>query len=142
MDKSKLLAALALLSERESGGKDAGGSHVKSDESFFFGEAPKETAEQRLDRYIEFMHKYRPRNILEAVIVPYYGGITSDDDDDHVYQARWVPVLESRGFKKVNEAGNSNSSNIVQVWHLIISPEAKPKSLEDKPVALSPNPFR
>lgn len=122
-------------------GKDKFGYQVSSTESFWFGEAPAETYKERLQRFIAFMHKHRPNNVLEAVIVPEYGADENDEDDDEVdkgFQNRWIPVLEELGFKMVTEALNSNSGNVIQIWHLVITPENDPA----KPSKASPNPFR
>lgn len=121
-------------------GKDTFGHHVSSTDSFWYGEAPKETYKERLQRFIAFMHKHRPYNVLEVVIVPEYGSDPEDDEDEggQEYQRCWIPVLEELGFKMVTEALNSNSHNVIQIWHLVITPENDP----DKPAKASPNPFR
>lgn len=97
---------------------------VGSDKRFFHLDAPYESGYDRLKRYIEYMEKYRPRNILEVVIIksPKY----SWQD-----QSKWIPVLEGFGFTQVNEHTNSNSGNIVCVFHLNVDavPEAKPTAV-------------
>lgn len=79
--------------------------------SFFTDAAPAETRVERLDRFIEFVKKRRPSHIIEAVLA---------NTASEFWQKAWVPVLEERGFKEVTSALNSNSDNVVTVYHLVI----------------------
>ena len=75
---------------------------------FFSDAAPCEKRHERLDRYINFVKKWRPKHIIEVTLAegPGYS------------QKKWFPVLEERGFKRVNSCLNSNSGNRVYVYHL------------------------
>lgn len=91
---------------------DCCGRDVDSNDRFFFPGAPVETPVERLDRYLEYLRKYRPRGIVEVCLA-------DDEDDDIAYRQTplWRPVLEERGFREVNNCMNSNSGNRVFVFH-------------------------
>lgn len=85
---------------------------VRSDQRFFHEEAPEESKLKRLDRYIDYVKKRRPQHIIEVALA---------ESKDHYYdQTGWFPYLKERGFILVNKARNSNSGNIVHVFHLNI----------------------
>jgi len=86
---------------------DQCGQWVSSTTRFFHDEAPQETCLERLDRYIEYMKRRRPANILEAVL--------TDDQMEN-----WREVMEERGFKVVTSGRNSNSGNVCNILHLVI----------------------
>lgn len=96
------------------------GHTVRSDLSFFTDEAPKETYEERLVRFIEFCKRRRPRHMIEAVLANYVttylinGGYETRRQDEV-----WGPVLEKYGFKPVTTFENSNTRNKVTVYHLV-----------------------
>jgi len=103
--------------------RDKNGFDTSSKDRFFHLEAPKETGKERLQRYIEYMKKYRPQNILEVCLASSY---SKDYNQIH----NWGPVLEEFGFKCVTKATNSNSSNTVAIYHLVID-EGSPDDDED-----------
>lgn len=81
---------------------------VSSNQRFFHEAAPEETLLARLDRYIEYCRRRRPQHLIEIVLAK---GAYCD-------QKAWYPVLEERGFKRVSSTQNSNSGNILHVYHL------------------------
>lgn len=89
---------------------DSMGHTVRSSDRFFHESAPRETALQRLDRYISYIKERRPEHIIEVVLAKGH----------FIDQSKWFPVLEEKGFKKVNSCKNSNSGNTVHVFHLNI----------------------
>ena len=89
---------------------DQYGESVYSDTRFFHEEAPEETATSRLDRYIEYCLKRRPSGIIE---------ITLADSVVFNQVAVWGNILRKRGFRCVTKAFNSNSGNIVHVYHKV-----------------------
>lgn len=89
---------------------DKNGDQVRSDLTFFHEGAPLEKAVERLDRYIEFMKRVRPQNILEICLA--VGSWTN--------QSAWFPALVERGFKEVTVHKNSNTGNMIHVFHLCI----------------------
>lgn len=112
--------ALQKLARRNN--RDQNYGEVSSDMRFFTNDAPEESGKDRLKRYIEFMEKNRPRNVLEVVICESQYGWTD--------QKAWVPTLEEFGFKMVNRHSNSNSGNHIQIWHLNIG-ETSDASIEE-----------
>jgi hypothetical protein len=89
---------------------DQWGINVSSADNAFYGEAPKETYLERLDRYLKFLDGWRPSGIVEIVL--------SDGDDDCYNQVKaWEELLLERGFKAVNSCKNSNSGNTIWVYH-------------------------
>lgn len=90
---------------------------VSSDMRFFTDSAPEESGKDRLQRYITFMERNRPRNVLEVVLC---------ESSDHEWQdqSAWVPTLQELGFKMVNRHSNSNSGNFIQIWHLNVGETA------------------
>ena len=95
---------------------------VNSGLRFFTDAAPEEPGKARLKRYIEFMEKNRPRNVLEVVIC--------ESGYDWMDQSDWVPTLKEFGFKMVNRHSNSNSGNHIQIWHLNVG-ETSDASIEE-----------
>jgi hypothetical protein len=79
------------------------GSDVSTARPMFWEGAPAETYVERLDRYLDFLSRYRPGEIVEVTLVS--------------GQSVWYPILEERGFKVVNEVKNSNTGRIVKVFH-------------------------
>lgn len=103
--------------------RDVMGYCVRSDWSFFYGDLPAEKAWERLDRLIAFCKRERPSHIIEIALAEY--GIDEDDyyydEDDYECTEQntpWAPYLIERGFKETVSGRNSNSGNIVHVWHL------------------------
>lgn len=86
---------------------------VEWNSNFFTGVLPEETRKERLVRYIDFIKKSRPGHIIEVVLVK--SAYRWDD------QSSWFPVLEELGFRIVNSNKNSNTGNIVNVFHLNVA---------------------
>lgn len=86
---------------------------VEWNSNFFTGFLPEETRKERLVRYIDFIKKTRPGHIIEAVVVK--SAYRWDD------QSSWFPVLEELGFRIVNSNKNSNTGNIINVFHLNVA---------------------
>lgn len=72
---------------------------------FFNEEAPKESYEERLKRFIAFIKKHRSHGIIEVVL--------------NVTQTAWIPILKELDFKKVSWGKNSNTANKITVYHLV-----------------------
>lgn len=120
--------------------QDRAGEDVRSCDNFYHHVAPREKYIERFDRYLDFLRRTRPYGTVEVSIVRQYaGGVQAFSVDlrsaegsispiapvvhpleefSVSYQDRWVPYLRGRRFKKVNEFSNSNSGNIVTVYHL------------------------
>lgn len=90
---------------------DKWGNEVKSVDRFYLDEAPQETAEKRLERYLAYIAKWRPSHLVE---------ITLCESDSGFGQEKWFPVVEKLGFNMVTRFKNSNSDNMVRVYHLVI----------------------
>lgn len=86
---------------------------VEWNSNFFTGFLPEETRKERLVRYIDFIKKTRPGHIIEVVLVK--SAYRWDD------QSSWFPVLEELGFRIVNSNKNSNTGNIINVFHLNVA---------------------
>ncbi len=106
---------------------DAEGGDVNSKARFFHEEAPKETGIERLDRYIEYMEKRRPFNIIEVAL--------AESRYNYLDQTAWFPILEERGFVKAIEHLNSNSGNVVHVFYKTVGEWDGIKGKKDKEVA-------
>lgn len=78
--------------------------YMSSKKDFHYPSAPAETYLQRLDRYLAFLDTKRPKGICEIIL--------SDDQLVH-----WRGILEERGFKLVNKCKNSNSGNMIHIYH-------------------------
>lgn len=89
---------------------DKVGAEVSSDLMFYHLSAPKESKVDRLDRYLEYVKKYRPSGVVEIVLAK---GLQTWVD-----QMAWEPELVKRGFKLVNKCLNSNSRNTIYIFHL------------------------
>lgn len=107
--------ALEKLARRNN--RDQTYGDVSSDMRFFTDDAPEESGKDRLKRYITFMERNRPRNVLEVVLCEFSRCEWQD-------QTAWVPTLEELGFKLVNRHSNSNSGNFIQIWHLNVGETA------------------
>lgn len=86
--------------------KDRRGATVSSDLNPCLKDFPAQTGIERLDALVEWVKEWRPEGIIE---------ITLTD----AYQKKWYPLLKSRKFKQVAKFYNSNSGNIVRIFHLI-----------------------
>jgi hypothetical protein len=98
---------------------DAYGRQSSSNERFFTDEAPSETYEERVDRYIEFIKRRRPQHLIEVVF-----------EHNQLDCYGWRPWLKKHRFRKVSTFLNSNSGNYVTVYHKAIGQpkKAKPKA--------------
>lgn len=114
--------ALEKLARRNN--SDQSYHEVGSGIRFFSDAAPEESGKARLKRYIEFMEKNRPRNVLEIVLCESSRYEWQD-------QTAWVSTLEELGFKMVNRHSNSNSGNHIQIWHLNIGETSDVSATED-----------
>lgn len=72
--------------------------------------APSETYVERLDRYLQFLADENPGGIAEVVLADVEG-------DGKGQLTSWPPILEERGFREVNCCFNSNSGNMIYVFH-------------------------
>jgi hypothetical protein len=101
---------------------DTWGLDVNSEVNAYPHEAPKETALERLDRYLKFLEDWRPGGITEIVLCDYLssGGSSPDDQTTH-----WEPLLLERGFVLMTPGGvlNSNSENRIYVYYKITEEE-------------------
>ena len=102
---------------------DSNGDEVKSDLTFFHEGAPYETCVERLKRYIDFMERRRPQNILEIALA---------ESSFWTDQSKWFPVLLEHGFKEVTVHKNSNSGNTIHVFHLCINGKGGDEDFEDE----------
>ena len=89
---------------------DRFGNAVETYMRFYHLKAPQEAKLERLDRYLNFVKKCRPRHVVEIVL--------AESVHPHVDQSAWVPELETRGFRLVNSCENSNSGSIIHIYHL------------------------
>lgn len=87
--------------------KDISGADVNTDDRVFSPSAPEETVTNRLDRYIDFLKEHRPSGLIEVYL--------AEDQKDV-----WEKELLNRGFRSVVSFKNSNSENVVTLYHLIL----------------------
>jgi len=102
--------------------------------------APKETNLERLDRFIAFCKERRPAHIIEVTLAddPNNNYNAKSEYIGYTYQTKmWGKILTDRGFKKVTEGKNSNSGNVVSVWHLTYDLTATGK--KEEAVAYEPD---
>lgn len=78
-------------------------------QQWFNGKAPAETAAKRLKRFVEQVRVDRPGHIIEVVTAT----VCNQTE-------KWRPHLVALGFKEVTKALNSNSHQIVSIWHCIV----------------------
>jgi hypothetical protein len=104
------------LDEYEQADDDLSGEEISSDSPFFTGAAPSENNVERLDRYLAYLKKYRPRGIVEICLAT-----NPRDPQDYWSQEYWFKPLKERGFKMVTEGPNSNSGNIIHIFHLVMN---------------------
>jgi hypothetical protein len=81
-------------------------ANKKADCDFYNLSAPVETYEKRFKRFVSFIKEHREHGIIEVTI-----NIFS--------QKAWKPVLKEQGFKTVSSGNNSNTGNIIEIWHLV-----------------------
>lgn len=79
---------------------------------------------------VEYCRKHRPAGVIEVTIILYedFDDCFGDDVDAVTIdtcvsrgdgQALWVPFLVEKGFKLVTKFVNSNSGNLVGVFHYV-----------------------
>jgi hypothetical protein len=104
---------------------DQNGASVNSAKNFFYGEAPKETEVERLDRYIAYLDKVRPFGVIEIVLCDYKKSWLDQTKD-------WAPILLERGFVLVTDCINSNSGNRIYIYHRKVEGDMADISDEDE----------
>lgn len=87
------------------------GEEVSSEWDVFSESRPVESGEDRLKAMLNYLSQWRSKGIVEITLVLM-------ESDSNFSQRAWVPVLEKLGFREVNSCFNSNSGNIVHVYHL------------------------
>lgn len=85
----------------------ASGQQKHPGEEFFRGEAPQESSEDRLDRYLDFLRKNTPGCLVDICLTSWQ-------------TAYWDKELTKRGFKVVAKFTNSNTTANIVVYHLIL----------------------
>lgn len=96
-----------LLEDKSGRSKDTVGIDVHTNDRVFFPYAPEETVSSRLDRYIDFLKEHRPSGLVEVYLAESQRGT-------------WEKELLNRGFHSVVSFKNSNSGNVVILYHLIL----------------------
>lgn len=76
---------------------------------------PAETAEARLGRYVKYVIQKWPGHLIEACLI-----VEPSTFKGYENQKAWIPIVEEMGFHKVNEFKNSNTSNTIGVYHLVV----------------------
>jgi hypothetical protein len=99
---------------------DKVGAEVNSNLLFFTAAAPEETRRARLERMITFTKKHRPNGIIEITLSDFSVYDTPGRTNIHNQLTKWRPVLEGLGFVEVASCFNSNSSNRVHVFYLVM----------------------
>jgi hypothetical protein len=97
--------------------RDRFGEDVSSDQNVFVGKRPRETRRERLDAYLEYLDKHRPKGIIEITLADRDKPGGCDCASCVGQTPLWRPVLEERGFKEINNCLNSNSGRRVYVFH-------------------------
>lgn len=90
-------------------------------ECLYRGNAPKETALERFDRFVNFLKETRPSGCIEVYLAPVAGRDSCEGCDcySHCDQYRlWKPLLLQRGWKELDTFINSNSDN--EVGHFVL----------------------
>lgn len=103
---------------------------------FFHESAPKESGLKRLKRYIDYLSERRPDGLLEIALVEKVRYRVPTSGPFWHAQEEWFPVVEKLGFKMVSRFCNSNSGNVVRVYHLRFGEE--PPLTFDELVAQAP----
>lgn len=91
---------------------DSIGASYSKTSDFFHEKAPRESGIDRFDRLLDYLYRRRPGHLVEVVLI--------NHPDHWASQYRWVPILLERGFKEVVTFQNSNSKNLLTVFHLVI----------------------
>ena len=83
--------------------------------SVYTGIRPAETYGERFEAYIEYQMKAQNKGIIEVVLI-----------DCQI--KNWQPLLDKYDFKETFSGKNSNSGNIVHVFHKAYAPKPKVKA--------------
>ena len=102
-------------------------------DNLFRGEAPRESAVDRFDRYLAYLKETRPSGIIQVYLASSYG--TSEAFEEYgedcatcecyvACEAHWTwhDILIARGFTS-ERAMNSNSGNYIWCWTLTYGDE-------------------
>jgi hypothetical protein len=124
--------------EKEGDEPDLRGTHVNSNWEMPYGERPEETYLERLVFFLEYLKKKRPSGLVEVCLARlpcgygekveelyHWDNEWTDGEklkwcEEECDQRLWFPVLLELGFREVAQLVNSNSDNIVHVFHLIM----------------------
>ena len=87
-------------------------AHVPTSVAF---DRPAETYAERFEAYIEYQMKMQHKGIIEVVLI-----------DPQI--KNWQPLLDKHGFKETFSGHNSNSGNIVHIFHKAYEPKPKVKA--------------
>lgn len=116
---------------------DEFGEYTTLDNMYYGGHQSQERIKS-FDEILHYLADFRPFGLVEVAIVVDINRVSTIMDSQNLdlenhtdngdtdgwssfEQSEWVPELEKRGFKKVSEVPNSNSGNIVQVYHLVMN---------------------
>lgn len=83
--------------------------------SVFGGSLPAQTYAERFEAYIDYQQRVQSKGIIEVVLI-----------DCQI--KNWQPLLDKHGFKETFSGKNSNSGNIVHVFHKAYGPKPKVKA--------------
>ncbi len=143
-------AAYRTLKGRQTAGIDnpygcqLGGDHGHRDKDATYVDLPEQTAEQRFYDLVETIRKNGlKRHLIQCTLVDGYGHGSDGSPDWEIHEAyldlnewyhqrQWYPIMEKAGFKQVNRWMNSNSSNYVTCWQLVMCPDWEKEWLEKK----------
>lgn len=90
-------------------------------ECLYRGDAPKETALERFDRFVNFLKETRPSGCIEVYLAPVAGRDSCESCDCYSncdQYSLWKPLLLERGWKELDTFINSNSDN--EVGHFVL----------------------
>lgn len=93
---------------------DQYGHDVSSAFNFYNGDAPIETVEERIRRYVKYLDAVRPHGIIEIALTD-YGSHGEGNEFDQI--EAFGDLLKELGFKQVNDCHNSNSGNRIFIFH-------------------------
>lgn len=115
---------MSAISREEYDGYNYEGDTSEPDEPcecLYRGDAPKETALERFDRFVSFLKETRPSGCIEVYLAP-VGSRTQCEGCDCSTNCDqyplWKPLLLERGWKELDTFVNSNSYN--EVGHFVL----------------------
>lgn len=93
------------------------GSQLKSlvPASVFGGSLPAQTCGERFEAYMAYQQRLQSKGIIEVVLI-----------DCQI--TNWQSLLDKHDFKETFSAKNSNSGNIVHVFHMAYGPKPRVKA--------------